>query len=581
MSCEQRSYEAELILQNNFIIAASLKCPAESTQIFGEEAFQGILDYIKESSGEVVAYELSDEGFKSYLGGKDSSLLELVRDLGKTLGDIGRVDVDVRKEGLFSLEAQWKDFEAKWKQFEEREKPYLEMILKGDLRDRSYKVNVDIPAPEEPSEDKVSGEEKSEHKEVPAASPEPAETVKESKPSSEEQAQTAQAGDAQAEGMDSQKSYAEPSKSMEDSPDEKSLDEMILREDPWERITEESPMAAAEEKEKEEAEPETPEPAAETEEQEETPASSEKTQSEDFNEQVRDAILGRTHQRITQKGILDREESSAAQTPKASSDEWLTRANATLQRLKKKKEAKKSETPSEGSQKPSNESPPATAPAQLQEEAPEQNATAPANTEPESPAAEEQAPITNEASNESSEELVDKTTSEIRDLNKNADVYWGWDKRKKHFVGIGGAPQETAGNAPDENKLAAQPQESKEPLPDSAAPQEEPKTQQTPQEPQNTREIVIKKEELIQAAQAAAQKPQQRPRPEVPEFKKKIGLLDKLKYAKYPQIIKVIERVDGKKTVDELAKETRLTPEAVEYIIEKLTADGHVNIKKF
>jgi len=44
---------------------------------------------------------------------------------------------------------------------------------------------------------------------------------------------------------------------------------------------------------------------------------------------------------------------------------------------------------------------------------------------------------------------------------------------------------------------------------------------------------------------------------DVPEFRKKIGLFDKLKYAKYPQIVKVMEKVDGKKNVEELARENQ------------------------
>ena len=585
MSREQKSYEAELILQNNFIIAASLKCPAESTRIFGEKAFREMLDYIKESSGEVVAYELSDDGFKSYLSGNEASLLELVRDLGKTLEDIGRVDEDIRKEGLFDLETQWKDLETRWKQFEEREKPYLEMILKEDLRDRSYsKGVVDGPVPEKPSEENL------EHKDVPVIRPDSGETGKETNPSFEEPTPTTSAGNPQAADVDSQKAYAASSKSMEDSSDEKTLDEMILREDPWERITEGSSVVAAEEKEwKEEAAPKTQE-SAETEERKKADTSSEKTLSDDFNERVRDAILGRTHHRITEKDTSahetaepavkssSQEKSPAVQMPKASPDEWMTRANATLQRLKKKKEETLT-MPSAGSQKPGDESAQATAPAQVQDELSQQNDVAPEDMESGTHADEEQTPITSENINESSEELIDKTTSEISDLNKNVDVYWGWDKRKKRFVGIEGTQQETAGNPPEENKVTAQANELKAPLPSSAVPQEEPNKQQAQREPQ-AREIVIKKEELIQAAQAAAApKPQQPPQPKVPEFKRKIGLMDKLKYAKYPQIIKVMEKVDGKRTIDDLAKETKLTPASVGYIVEKLTADGYVNIK--
>jgi len=96
----------------------------------------------------------------------------------------------------------------------------------------------------------------------------------------------------------------------------------------------------------------------------------------------------------------------------------------------------------------------------------------------------------------------------------------------------------------------------------------------------NPKEIVISRDEVAQALAASQAPLTPRQELDVPEFRKKIGLFDKLKYAKYPQIVKVMEKVDGKKNVEELARETKLTPSAVSYIVEKLASDGYVVVKK-
>jgi len=101
---DNRNYQSELLVQNGFIIAASLTCLDDGAQLSADKAFFGIVDLIKESSGTFEAYALSDSEFRSYIVVNDSSLLELVRGLGRTLEEIGRVDEDIRKEGLADLE---------------------------------------------------------------------------------------------------------------------------------------------------------------------------------------------------------------------------------------------------------------------------------------------------------------------------------------------------------------------------------------------------------------------------------------------------------------------------------------------
>ncbi len=598
-------YDAEFILQNNFIIAASLKGPSEGMRVFGEKAFQAILRYVKESSGDVVAYELSDEEFKRYVSGNDAALLELVRDLGKTLEDMGRFDVDIRKDGLLDLEAQWKELESKWKQFEEKEKPYLEMILREDFRDRSYsKGGAGEPLLKEPSEDRFREEDDTlEHEGVPeATSPGAQKAEKEAMPSSEGAMPPVTAENPKSESSDSEGTYITPSSSGENAAEEKNLDEMILREDPWERIPGalSGSVSAEEVSEKEETAPRNRESeetvelrrelrgdfhGGDTEEEKAANASSERTLSDDFNERVRDAIMGRKHRPVSNAVVAHEAGSepavkpggsSDAQTPKAAPDEWLTRANETLQRLKKKRGISATE--------PSNildQSAERTQETEhAEEEIPLKTAVAPGETASGEPVADFGVSTAEETGDKTSEELINKTTSEISDLNKNVDVYWGWDKRKKRFVGIEGVePHETTGNEPGENNATTQAPDSKAPATSCTVLREELKkqTQQVAQAQSVPREIIIKKEELIQAAQP---QPEQPPKAEIPELKKKIGFIDKLKYAKYPQIVKVMEKVDGKKTIDELSNETALTPAAVKYIIEKLSSDGYLKIKE-
>jgi hypothetical protein len=598
------SYDAELVLQNNFIIAASLKCPADGTNLRGEKAFRRILDYVKESSGDVVAYELSNVEFKSYVSGNDAALLELVRDFGKTLEGMGRVDEDVRKDGLLDLEMQWKELESRWKQFEEKEKPYLEMILKEDLRDRSYsRGGVKESFSEEPPEDN-SRKENPEHEEVPAAAVSGTEkTGKEEMHSSEETEAAANTGYA---GGASRKNNA-PSGGVENSADEKTLDEMILREDPWERIP--SALAsggqAGESGEKAGAAPgvnessETDElrrelrgdyQGGDSEEEREAHASSERTLSDDFNERVQDAILGRKRGTVSKNAVshgagpaqaveaVGEGESQDAQKPKVSQDEWLTRANETLQRLKKKREEAVMNPPEI---RPDAEV--ATEAANAQKELTGQAETAPQREGVSRETESGDLSTAEEAGNKPPGELINNTSSEINEHNKSVDVYWGWDKRKKRFVGIEGVEANgTNGEEPGKNKAATPSPDSKAPANSCTVLREELKkqTEQAQQAQAAPREIVIKKEELIQAQEVQPEEPAPPPTGVVPELKKKIGFMDKLKYAKYPQIVKVLEKVNGKKTVDDLSTETGLTPATVKYVVEKLAADGYLNLKE-
>ena len=598
---EQKTYESDLLLQNGFIIGASISCSEDGAQLLGEKAFLGLVDLIKESSGGFETYEFADPEFKPYVAVNESMLLELVRGLGRTLEEIGHVDEDIRKEGLVDLESQWKELEVKWKQFEEREKPYLEMILKADLRARSDVIDASgadagtLGGISQNSADSSPGIQADNESVTLRSSP--------AEPSAQ--------SELSAGNVDSGKGSCDrqTGTDLERSSDEKSLDDMILREEPWEKISggdaaAVSPQTEIKEEKKEKSQSHAQESAetvqlrqelqgvfhgADTKEQKAESASSEKTLSDDFNERVRDAILGRTHHRLSENAVsAPKRDPMPSERPQgvkegvvenqnthsAAHDEWLARANATLQRLKKKKDEKTDvpkpadmENPVADTIKPAesfsseNEPPPDT---------PNRD-----DMEMSVPSALNQESIIDKIKEASGEEWDEKASSEISDQKKDVDVYWGWDKRKKRFVGIDGAdaPMSSEKN-PDEITETVAPPKLKAPLAQCKVLREELKKQAA-----DTREIVIKKEEVAQALLNAQAQQQHPPQIDVPQLKKKIGFMDKLKYAKYPQIIKVMEKVDGKKSIDDLAIETKLTPAAVKYIIEKLVSDGYLIMK--
>ena len=590
---EQKTYESDLVLQNGFIIGASIACSEDGAQLSGEKAFLGLVDLIKESSGGFVAYELADSEFKPYVGANESILLELVRGLGKILEEIGHVDEDIRKEGLIDLEGQWKELEAKWKQFEEREKPYLEMILKADLRDRSDETGG---GPD------ISSGDNSEN----ASNPSPGgDACKEnnmltSSPEESPAQYEPPAGNADSVGG----SYdRQAGTDLESSSDEKKLDDMILREEPWERISNDAAAVSREKEKKEEKKQSNASESAEavqlrqelsgvfhgadTKEQKAKSASSEKTLSDDFNERVRDAILGRSHHRLSENAVSAPKRDSASSEPQAAKegatanhttqsaahDEWLARANVTLQRLKKKKEEKASDPLPADVPDPVDEAV-KSAEAPVPENEPSQDTSNRDDMEMGVPSTLDEESIIDKIKEVSGEEWDEPPPSEISDPKKDVDVYWGWDKRKKRFVGIDGVELPVSSEKkPDEIIETAAPPKLKVPLVQCNVLREELKKQVA-----DAREIVIKKEEVTEALMAARIR-QEPLRVDTPQLKKKIGIMDKLKYAKYPQIIKVMEKVDGKKSIDDLARETKLTPAAVKYIIEKLIADGYLSMK--
>jgi hypothetical protein len=588
---EQKTYESNLVLQNGFIIGASIACSEDGAQLFGEKAFIGLVDLIKESSGGFETYEFADPEFKSYVAANESMLLELVRGLGRTLEEIGHVDEDLRKDGLVDLESQWKELEAKWKQFEEREKPYLEMILKSDIRDSSIETCEDVVSSDNPQNAPGPSSDMQAYKErdIPETAP----------------AESGERSESVSENTDPEKgSYGPRGETQITSPpDEKNLDDMILREEPWERASGGASESGSQNEEKEEPRSNAPESSeaaqlrqelsgafhgADTKEQKAESASSEKTLSDDFNERVRDAILGRSHHRLSENAVSapkrdlsQPSEQPAKEAPASPSsqpnahDEWLSRANATLMRLKKKTEEKAPvPSPSDIPNPSGDDAIKPAEPVPLETE-PSQDTPNSDESEMGSPSALDEESIIDKIKEASGEEWGDKTSSEISDLKKDVDVYWGWDKRKKRFVGIDGAempgapekkPDELTDSIAPVNKL-------KVPLAQCSVLREELKKQAA-----DAREIVIKKEEVAQAL-LAAQTPPEPPQSDVPQLKKKIGFMDKLKYAKYPQIIKVMEKVDGKKSIDELARETKLTSASVKYIVEKLSTDGYLSAK--
>ena len=597
---EQKTYESDLLLQNGFIIGASISCSEDGAQLLGEKAFLGLVDLIKESSGGFETYELADSEFKPYVAVNESMLLELVRGLGRTLEEIGHVDEDIRKEGLVDLESQWKELEVKWKQFEEREKPYLEMILKADLRARSDVIDAgggDVVPREVTSQNSIDSFPRIQADNEPV-------TLTSSPADPSAQSERSSGNSDSGSGSCDRQVRTE----LESSSDEKSLDDMILREEPWEKISEGdaaavSPQTEKKEEKKEKSQSNAKESAetvqlrqelqgffhgADTKEQKAESASSEKTLSDDFNERVRDAILGRSHHRLSENAVsapkrdpMPSEQSQGvnegavehSNTQSAAHDAWLARANATLQRLKKKKDEKTHIPGPADIETPTAD--PIIKPAEVSSEnEPPQDTSNNDDLEMGVPSAPDQDSIIDKIKEASGEEWDDKASSEIIDLKKDADVYWGWDKRKKRFVGIDGAEAPSSEKNPDEITETVAPPRLKAPLAQCKVLREELKKQAA-----DTREIVIKKEEVTQALLAAQAQQQPPPQTDVPQLKKKIGFMDKLKYAKYPQIIKVMEKVDGKKSIDDLAIETKLTPPAVKYIIDKLVSDGYLIMK--
>jgi hypothetical protein len=596
MTREQKTYHSDLVLQNGFIIGASISCPQDGAQLLGEKAFLGLVDFIKESSGGFETYLLADPEFKPYVASNEPMLLELVRGLGRTLEEIGHVDEDLRKEGLVDLESQWKALEAKWKQFEEREKPYLEMILKADQRDRSIETGMpreDDPLGGDDSENAGSLPPTGQAGEIDIQAP----TVNASPTRSE----------APPERLEPERQSNDPPRKTDgaDLSDEKDLDDMILRQDPWELsddkiVSGNGPEEKAEEKRAiQPSSTDSSEGAqlrrelqgvfhgADTKEQKEESASSEKTLSDDFNERVRDAILGRVHHRLSENAVSApksdqilagrpqevKEDVPGKQADQSAHDDWLARANNTLLRLKKKKE-EKADVPSPSNTqgpvadihvKPA-EAPPIETQTPSNEPLPEDSGTdAPSTLDQE---------LIEKIKEVSGEEWDDKTSSEISDLKKEVDVYWGWDKRKKRFVGIDGAEAPISSEKKPDEPIETVPPKAKVPLAQCKVLREELKKQAA-----GAREIVINKEEVAQALLAAQAPSEPSPQSDVPQLKKKIGFMDKLKYAKFPQIIKVMEKVDGKKSIDELAKETKLTPASVKYIVDKLITDGYLSMK--
>lgn len=586
---EAKNYSSELILQNGFIIAASLSCVEDGSKLSGDKAFFGIVDLIKESSGGVEAYALSDSDFKPYVGANESMLLELVRGLGRTLEDIGQVDEDLRKGGLIDLEAEWKELESKWQQFEEREKPYLEMILKADLGGSSCNAGVSYEQSLQMGPAKVCDPPKEDSgiKDAGVVSSVEAVPVSQEVPSDEH--------------VPSGQINASKDAAGKEAPiDEKGIDELILHEDPWEKISrsigthhpsERTGEAAGEGRP---APPESAETSAlrqelrggvggsSTYEEKTESEQSQKTLSEDFNKRVRDAILGKAHHRLSENAVSapklnsvparpqqgPADSASAQISSESVPDEWLARANATLQRLKKKKEGQSMPSPEASIAHQSEQVPPESA-------IPEQNAPE-RDTAFEATGALDQQPVEGVLPDVSDGEWNENVSSEINQLKRDADVYWGWDKKKKRFVGIDGVGGEGPEKRPDEPAPSDVHPKSKTPLAQCAVLREELKKQAAAVD---SREIVISKEEVSQALVASQTPTAPQPQMGIPELKKKIGFLDKLKYAKYPQIVKVMEKVDGKKNVDELAKETKLTPAAVLYITEKLASDGYLVMK--
>jgi len=166
-----------------------------------------------------------------------------------------------------------------------------------------------------------------------------------------------------------------------------------------------------------------------------------KTLSDNFNKQVMEAILGKSHHRLSENAVsmppinpdtppAKRVQADTAPMPEETgpgTDDWLEKANAALLRLRKKRE-EEAMPPQQTPQSPAQEQAPPVNSFKEPDSVVEDNASVVES---------EDRPMVEDSLVAGFEEGSGEGMSSEAYMSKNeTDVYWGWDKKKKRFVGV-------------------------------------------------------------------------------------------------------------------------------------------------
>jgi hypothetical protein len=139
------------------------------------------------------------------------------------------------------------------------------------------------------------------------------------------------------------------------------------------------------------------------------------------------------------------------------------------------------------------------------------------------------------------QDALEKTGQEIQEMKKNVEVYWGWDEKRQKFVG-------------------------------KEAPIGEKKILSMPQAPEQTKPAVKEAplaEERILAKTVGN-------KDKVPTLLKSLSIKDRMAYITSPKIVRVLEKIDGKRSITDLSRDTGIPIEDVKHILEHLKSDGHL-----
>ncbi len=497
LSSGGKAYEVDILVQSDFIIAVSFKEPSAKRTVYGEKAFEEFMAAVTSCDGTFEAASLTDNEFRLVVNANEGALLELIRDLVKTVQEISGEEVIEGMEGWEDLEDEWTDLEKQWKNLEEREKPYREMIMRQEFGTSSI---------EQLSDSMILKGEVTAHRE----------------PMGEE-------------------SFHQNAR---EEPAEEIPDEMILEEE------EEAPKKQAQPAQELKGAPYGSNAPRESIYQEDSLQDDAKKDIEEISDDVMLKDEADKKEEESPDRIEGRLSAESLKMQESRLLEELRQARASLEA--EKKEALNTHTPAQAG--------PSVARSPLEESllrAREARILQEVETAREAAAAK---PAVKEAAGEPAEkeesrEWMDKASSEIQRLKKSVDVYWGWDKKKKRFVGIDG-------DNPDATVLA------QEEIPVGAFTEKGPVTEV---------KVEVKPEERNPAD--ALQAPLDKGPRLVPEYKKNIGFRDKLKYVTSKQTLVVIAAIDGKKSLEQIEKETSTDKATMKTIIDQLVADGYVAVK--
>lgn len=529
MESKGKNYEADLLIQKNFIISSSLKASGKKKTLHGEEAFDEIKKSLKESTGTFDACILPDEEFKQVVKGNEKSLLELVRDLHKALEEINR---DLAGDGE-DLEAEWKNLEEEWKKIEEKEKPYLEKILGQQ---------IEIEPEEEPPEEEIPPEEPVIEAEELPEEPAVEEYIPPEEPAEEEENTLPEYTPPEPPVFDAEEPVTPEIR--EPSEEEKLLDEQILGggDFPEEPPEKKGPEEAGQERTEEPLEELREEPC-------EKPLESAQYPPEDYlpeDELLKREIQGLEErlapeyeypdaEREEEDGEGDEDEEEEKEIPPVEEDEETIRDRKILADQVKQELRTHIRKMKEGGETPAEDG---TIPQTAQE-----------------------TPLNKPFEHPKPREWMEKASSEIQKLKQKADVYWGWDTKKKKFVGkeIG------FGEEPPEEKPEPEKQQEKK---------EEKPAEKPAEKPQAPPEGI--KPQIIEEPKEQPEMPEEK---QTPELKKKIKFADKLKFMNSKETILILGTIDGKKTIEEIAKETQVSLQETKEIILDLAEKGYVIVK--